>query len=124
MRSPDADEALKNDVRILRAKITRARNKLCKLEAVDFLSDIQTAKIEEANEEVERLTGELEEAKDRRRKNASTSKGGTWHLIECGVDHLEQTVEEGIAEGSSLPGDGIEFAIITFLERRTDRRQV
>ena len=44
--------------------------------------------------------------------------GGTWHLIECGVDHLEQTVEEGTAEGSSLPGDDIEFAIITFLETR------
>ena len=48
-------------------------------------------------------------------------------MIECGVDHLEQTVEEGTAEGSSLPGDDIEFAIITFLETRTggkyDRRR-
>ena len=48
-------------------------------------------------------------------------------MSECGVDHLEQTVEEGTAEGSSLPGDDIEFAIITFLETRAggkyDRRR-
>ena len=74
--------------------------------------------IEKENEEVERLSGELEEAKDRRRENASLSKGGIWYLIECGVDHLEETVEEGTAEASILPGDDIEFAIITFLESR------
>ena len=83
--------------------------------------------IEQANEELERLTGELEEAKDRRRENASSSKGGIWYLIECGVDHLEETVDEGTAEGSLLPGDVIEFAVITFLESRAkgkyDRRR-
>ena len=35
-----------------------------------------TAIIEKANEEFERLTGELEEAEDDRRKNARSSKGG------------------------------------------------
>ena len=39
-------------------------------------------------------------------------------MIECGVDHLEEAVEGATAEGSLLPGDGIEFAIITFLETR------
>ena len=102
---------MKKNVRNLRGKLTRARNKLYQLETIDFPPDKQIAKIEEANEEVERLTGELEEAKDRRRENASSSKGGTWQLIECGVDHLEETVEEGTSEGTSLPLNDIEFAM-------------
>ena len=111
----DGDEALKRIVTILRGRVTRARNKLYKLDAVDFPTDRQIAMIEEANEELERVTGELEEAKQNRRENASSSKGSIWHWIECGIDHLEETVDECTAEDSILPGDDLEFSVVTFV---------
>ena len=69
----------------------------------------------------------MEDAKERRRVYAQSSKGGMFYLIMCGADHLWEKAEEGMAEGSTLPGNDIEYALATFLESRAkggfDRRR-
>ena len=43
-------------------------------------------------------------------------RGGVWYLIMCGVDHLDETVEESTEDGSALPREDIEYALADFPE--------
>ena len=102
----------------LRSKLTRARNELEEYDDIPMLIPREVEEEELARETVNELVEELEEAKEERRQHALKSKSGTYHLIMCGIDHLEEHFKTAMREGSALPREEMEYAYMHFLESR------
>ena len=112
----NSDLELKRNMTTLRGRVTRTRTRLTRLDNIDFPVAREIELIERAREELKIWKEELEEVKEKRRETARSSKGGMWHLIMCGVDHLEETVEESMEEGCALPRKDVECALADFPE--------